>query len=84
MPVIVVLGGPILSLVDAVIVQPPYGLAHRTIGGHGREVSNLDFEVKNPDLTEGRRSRAEATPAAPVRNCSATALRPVAGALPGS
>jgi hypothetical protein len=61
MPVIVVLGGPILSLVDAVIVQPPYGLAHRTIGGHGREVSNLDFEAKNPDLTEGRRSRAEAT-----------------------
>jgi hypothetical protein len=54
------LGGPIRSLVDVVMVQPLYGLVHRTIGGQRREVSNLDSKVKNPDFTDGYRLRAEA------------------------
>jgi hypothetical protein len=52
MPVTVSLGWPIPSLVSAVIVPPASG-AHRNIGGHRREVSNLDFEVKNLDFTAG-------------------------------
>jgi hypothetical protein len=54
MPVAVTLGGPIRSLVDAVIIQPSLqGLVHRTIGGHRRKVGDLDFEVTNLDYTRG-------------------------------
>jgi hypothetical protein len=54
MPVTVSLGWPIPSLVSPVIV-PPGSRAHRNIGRHRREVSNLDFEVKNLDFTAGGR-----------------------------
>src|SRR4029434_3435663 len=37
----------------------PYG-AHRTIGGHRGEVSDLDFEVSNLDFKTARLSTAEA------------------------
>jgi hypothetical protein len=54
MPVTVSLGWPIRSLVG-VIVPPLVDRAYRNIGGHPREVSNLDFDVRNLDFTAGRR-----------------------------
>jgi hypothetical protein len=56
MPVTVSLGWPTRSLVGAVIVPPLLaGTPHRTIGGHHREVSDLNFEVRNLDFTTGER-----------------------------
>jgi hypothetical protein len=48
-PVTVILGGPIPDWSMWSSFSPLRGLIHRTIDGHRREVSNLDYEVRNPD-----------------------------------
>jgi hypothetical protein len=55
MPVTGSLGWLTRSLVGAVIGPPPSGQAQRNIDEHRREVSNLDFEVRNLDFTAGGR-----------------------------
>jgi hypothetical protein len=49
------LGRPTRSLVGAVMFLLSGGRAHPSIGGHHREVSDLDFQVKNLDFTVGTR-----------------------------